>query len=122
MSGNLFNLPTEEESASDIKQEYGEDDLLEVVDNLKQVHDKIEMINPWKVENIDHFLNYCCPECDMKQKTKSDFIIHALDAHPNSREFLPLFDFEDDKDETFEGYNQKWIVNQASFNVGDVFL
>ena len=111
MSGNLFNLPTEEESASDIKQEYGEDDLLEVVDNLKQEEpitdtfpNKLErkMINPWKVENIDHFLNYCCPECDMKQKTKSDFIIHALDAHPNSREFLPLFDFEDDKDETFE--------------------
>ena len=108
MLGNIVSVSSEEESVSDIKQEYEEDDLLEVVDNLKQeepiteVHDKIEMINPWKVENIDHFLNYCCPECDMKQKTKSDFIIHALDAHPNSREFLPLFDFEDDKDETFE--------------------
>ena len=63
-----------------------------------EVDGKIEMFNPWKVENIDQFLNYCCPECDTKQKTKSDFIVHAIDTHPNSREYLPLFDFEEDRD------------------------
>ena len=67
-----------------------------------EVGDKMEMFNPWKVDNLDQFLNYCCPECDSKQKSKADFIIHAIDAHPNSREFLPLFDFETDKDDTFE--------------------
>ena len=61
-----------------------------------EVENKLELFNPWKVENIDQFLYYCCPECDIKQKTKSDFIIHAIDAHPGSREYLPLFDFEDD--------------------------
>ena len=65
-----------------------------------EVDDKMEMFNPWKVDNLDQFLNYCCPECDSKQKSKADFIIHAIDAHPNSREFLPLFDFETDKDDT----------------------
>ena len=63
-----------------------------------EVDDKLETFNPWKVENIDQFLNYCCPECDTKQKTKSDFIVHAIDTHPNSREYLPLFDFEEDRD------------------------
>ena len=63
-----------------------------------EVNDKMEMFNPWKVDNLDQFLNYCCPECDTKQKSKADFIVHAIDAHPNSREYLPLFDFETDKD------------------------
>ena len=67
-----------------------------------EVDSKLETFNPWKVENIDQFLNYCCPECDSKQKTKADFIIHAIDAHPNSREFLPLFDCEDGKNDMFE--------------------
>ena len=58
-----------------------------------EVENKLELFNPWKVENIDQFLYYCCPECDTKQKTKSDFIIHAIDAHPGSREYLPLFYF-----------------------------
>ena len=55
---------------------------------------KVEPFNPWKVETIDWFLNYCCPECDFKEKTKAAFIMHATQAHPNSREYLPLFDKE----------------------------
>ena len=64
-----------------------------------EVEDKLEPFNPWKVEDIDQFLNYCCPECDAKQKTKSEFIIHAIDVHPNSRNYLPLFDFEEEKEQ-----------------------
>ena len=63
-----------------------------------EVEDKVEGLNPWKVESIDQFLNYCCPECDFKQKTKTAFIIHATEAHPNSCEYLPLFDFDEDKE------------------------
>ena len=59
-----------------------------------EVDDKVEPFNPWKVETIDWFLNYCCPECDFKEKTKAAFIMHATEAHPNSREYLPLFDKE----------------------------
>ena len=64
-----------------------------------EVNDKLEPFNPWKVEDIDQFLNYCCPECDSKQKTKSEFIVHAIDVHPNSRNYLPLFDFDEEKDQ-----------------------
>ena len=70
-----------------------------------EVDDKGEVINPWKVEDIDQFLNYCCPECDTKQKTKSDFIVHAIDSHPDSREYLLLFDYEKENnrdDEIFD--------------------
>ena len=63
-----------------------------------EVDDKVEPFNPWMVESIDQFLNYCCPECDTKQKSKSEFITHAIDAHPNSRSCLPLFDYEEEKD------------------------
>ena len=53
--------------------------------------------NPWNVENIDQFLFYCCPECDMKQESKEQFIIHAVDSHPNSHHFIPIFGFKDEK-------------------------
>ena len=53
--------------------------------------------NPWNVENIDQFLFYCCPECDMKQDNKEQFIIHAVDSHPNSHNFIPIFGFKDEK-------------------------
>ena len=43
--------------------------------------EKIKHENPWAVLNIEEFLYYCCPECDTKQKTKSDFITDAIDAH-----------------------------------------
>ena len=57
MSGNLFNLPTEEESASDIKQEYREDDLLEVVDNLKQEEPTTDTF-PQHIKNEDENVKY----------------------------------------------------------------
>ena len=69
-----------------------------------EVEDKLEPFNPWKVEDIDQFLNYCCPECDTKQKTKSEFIVHAIDAHPKSRDYLPLYDFEEEN-ENIETFN-----------------
>ena len=33
--------------------------------------------NPWKVTSLDDFLFYCCPECDDRSGTKTDFIQHA---------------------------------------------
>ena len=47
--------------------------------------------NPWDVQSLEEFLYYCCPECPSKNVTKTDFIKHALEAHPQSQgtiEFL----------------------------------
>ena len=86
-----------------------------------EVDDKLETFNPWKVENIDQFLNYCCPECDTKQKTKSDFIVHAIDAHPDSREYLPLFDYEEgkdrDNDELSDNEMKEDFVNETNLSL-----
>ena len=35
-------------------------------------------INPWLVDNVSVFLNYCCPECDFKEKNLQLFSDHAL--------------------------------------------
>ena len=40
-------------------------------------------INPWNVdEGLEHFLYYCCPECDMKSNSRELFLQHALNFHP----------------------------------------
>jgi hypothetical protein len=44
--------------------------------------------NPWEVENLDEYLNYCCPECDHKSKTKGLFINHAFSSHPEAKDNL----------------------------------
>ena len=43
--------------------------------------------DPWIIQNnLDDFLFYCCPECDIiKLKSKEKFIIHALNEHPKSK-------------------------------------
>ena len=33
-----------------------------------------EMENPWNVEDLDNFLYFCCPECDLKDQSK----VHLL--------------------------------------------
>jgi hypothetical protein len=38
--------------------------------------------NPWAVTELDEFLFYCCPECDVRVQTKNIFINHAVSAHP----------------------------------------
>ena len=35
-------------------------------------------INPWMVDNVSVFLNYCCPECDFKENNLQLFSDHAL--------------------------------------------
>ena len=47
--------------------------------------------NPWNVENLDDFLQYCCPECEVKYVSKIQFVTHAVDEHPRSHEYLPIF-------------------------------
>ena len=48
-----------------------------------------EAFNPWNVQSLEIFHVYCCPECDSKHLTKSDFIGHAMFQHPRARQFIP---------------------------------
>jgi len=57
---------------------------------------KIEFQSPWKVENLDEYLFYCCPECDHKTKTKSLFIDHACKVHEGAKEYLVQVKIEND--------------------------
>ena len=40
--------------------------------------------NPWDVNSIYDFNYFCCPECDIKSKTKQDFVDHASSTHPKA--------------------------------------
>ena len=54
-----------------------------------EFEDKLEeKFNPWNVTGLDDFLFYCCPECDRRTVSKSDFIQHAVNNHPRSESFL----------------------------------
>ena len=50
-----------------------------------------EKFNPWNVTGFDDFLFYCCPECDSRTVTKSDFIQHAVNNHDRSEDFIRNF-------------------------------
>ena len=54
--------------------------------------------SPWDVSCIEDFLYFCCPECNLKHETKTAFVIHAVDAHPDSRPFISTFDLKEEKD------------------------
>ena len=41
--------------------------------------------NPWLETNLDKFLLYCCPECDVKKPGKKEFLLHALQSHSKAR-------------------------------------
>ena len=51
----------------------------------------MDFMNPWKVEDLDEFLYFCCPECNDKNQSKELFLQHALDHHPDSVECLKKF-------------------------------
>ena len=53
-----------------------------------------DKFNPWTdgVSSLEHFRYYCCPQCDIKELSKSDFIKHALDTHPKSKALIDNLD------------------------------
>jgi len=42
--------------------------------------------NPWSVSTWNDFLYFCCPECNLKDRSKDVFIKHAIDHHPKAQE------------------------------------
>ena len=51
---------------------------------------EIHQNNPWSVKNLDEFLYYCCPECDVRNHSKELFLQHAFENHPDSKNCLPI--------------------------------
>ena len=49
------------------------------------------MENPWSVDQLEAFLYFCCPECDIKKKDKNAFLNHAFQNHPEAKDFLTIF-------------------------------
>ena len=65
--------------------------------------------NPWEVENVEDFLYFCCPECDVKNHSRDHFLKHAFDQHPKSKEYLEKW-AHSIKDELKEENNQNKFV------------
>ena len=68
----------------------------------------------WCVSSIDEFLLYCCPDCNLKEKNKEDFVKHALSQHPMSANYLGQILIKEDlleeysvKEELFEDYSSE---------------
>ena len=51
----------------------------------------IDQKNPWIVSEVEQFLFFCCPECDVKDRSKENFIQHALSHHPSAKDGLINF-------------------------------
>ena len=60
------------------------------------------LYNPWSVKNIEEFLYYCCPECEVKDQSKESFLKHALDQHPNSKDSIFSLEFKNEFHENDE--------------------
>ena len=50
--------------------------------------DKMINDNPWGVSTLEDFLHFCCPECDVKDKSKELFLEHISKKHPKAKHFL----------------------------------
>ena len=47
-------------------------------------------LNPWQAKSLEDFTFICCPECIYKSKDADSFQNHALDNHPNSKDFFRI--------------------------------
>ena len=45
-------------------------------------------LNPWRVQSIDEFNFFCCPECVYRSKEENSFQTHALQNHELSSTFF----------------------------------
>ena len=69
-----------------------------------------EPLNPWNVHRVEEFLYFCCPECDQRNKSKSEFLKHAFDSHTElvKESYLAnYFDNAEDLDEKYAAIKQE---------------
>ena len=72
--------------------------------------------NQWNVSSIDEFIQYCCPDCDVKEKNKEEFIRHALSKHPLSANYLGQIII---KEELFEDIDE---LKHEEIECDDAFI
>ena len=51
---------------------------------------------PWKIESLEDFLYYCCPECNERTQSRNIFLHHALEHHPISKNYLLRFEIKEE--------------------------
>ena len=66
----------------------------------------MENNNPWKVESMDFFLCWKCPECSFDTQGEDDFQEHAVENHPLSHVFFGTVKIEEDNLTIKECYYQ----------------
>ena len=47
-------------------------------------------MNPWEVQSLQDFTFICCPECVYRSQDAESFECHALDNHPDSKDFFKV--------------------------------
>ena len=76
--------------------------------------------SPWDVDNLDDFLHYCCPECDVKNKSKTDFLLHAQYEHPNSMAYLCKYHIKSEL-EIVDQENGVLEFNESGHETADLY-
>ena len=59
-------------------------------EEMKADHSEIEkhsIINPWEVSTVTAFSFFCCPECNFRTKDVPPFLDHAIEKHPQAKDF-----------------------------------
>ena len=59
--------------------------------------------NPWRVDSIQSFNYFCCPECVYRSKEELTFQAHALQNHPQSETFFCKIDIVKPADDLDDG-------------------
>ena len=68
-------------------------DPLYTPDDKNLVASTLVRNNPWDVPNLDEYLFYCCPECELKTKEYEIFYNHAVIIHELAKQTLqPILD------------------------------
>ena len=63
-------------------------------------------ISPWDVDNLEEFLYFCCPECDnVKHQKRTDFINHALEQHPDSKDCISKIKIKKEKKNEYKNHH-----------------
>ena len=79
----------------DLKEENLSDENFQNFQNLSEENFQN---NPWTVTNLEEFLYYCCPECDISRETiyqsRELFLKHAFDEHPMAKQGLGMISYK----------------------------
>ena len=74
-----------------------------------------ELENPWFVEELEEFLYFCCPECDLKDQSRENFLEHALNQHPKSKNSLYKFEIKDEPLEPLDDNEKTQVFENDTF-------